>query len=182
MSDLFNEARKAADESGSSYRPHPLGEFSAVIESVSQREHNGRVIYEVSARSDKGKAKMSIWETKQKDVTGFLLERAGGDEVKAKENYVKTMSRYVRLYKDLGLADPTDEDQVYERLGEFQGKSCHLVVQANTRNELNPIVYINAPKRKAGSVTRPAASRAGGEPMKGPDFGSSDTDMSDIPF
>lgn len=161
--------RVKTEAANGGYRRHPIGNFDATVTSVSEKEHEGRTLWEVHVESNSGKAKTTIWKNTLAEI------RNQDDE----EKWVKSMARLCRLYTDLGLAEPdgqTDEElenQIYGRLGELIGRACTLVVQKDRKNPDDVICFINAPKGGAAQVSAPPASAFGGQALPSVD---------DIPF
>lgn len=145
---LMDRIKQEAKEGG--FKRHPIGTFAATVESVSEKEWDGRIIYEVHVVTDQGKAKVGIW----KNTVAELDEAAKrmGSREKAEDGYVKAMGRLCRLYTDLGLAEPHGADEVemednaYGRLGELVDRPCTIVVQEDKKKKGEVIVFINAPQ------------------------------------
>lgn len=146
---LVNRIRKEIAET-TGFREHPVGTFAGVIESVNQKEHEGRILWEIHLRTEKGKPKVTIWKNMASEIDA--LASKFGDRGKAEERYVKHMARVCRLYADLGLQPVTGEsevdmeDQAYGRLGEMIGKSCTVVVQPDRQDPNKRAIFINAPR------------------------------------
>ena len=160
------------DEGGRGWRPHPVGEFSAVVEGVKARTYNGQNVFDIICRTDKGTAKMGVWETTEDDLAKFI-DLNEGDEVKARAAMKGAWLRVIRLYKDLGFEKPASLADLYDDLGSLAGSRCTVVVLANTRDPKNPKVYINAPSENAPKV----AAKSGRGAQSGNTPG-----VDDVPF
>lgn len=153
--------RVKSEAANGGFRRHPIGTFDATVDSINEKEHEGRTLWEVHIVSGSGKAKVTIWKNTLAEI------RNADDE----EKYIKSMGRLCRLYTDLGLPEPdgqTDEElenNIYGRLGELLGRACTLVVQADKRNQGEVICFLNAPKGGSTAVTASAASAFDGQPL-----------------
>lgn len=174
---------------------HPIGTFPGIISDVVQRDVNGKEVYDILVKTEKGIAKNGFFRTSHKDIKGELKEKFGSEE-EATNVYIKAMTRLLRMYKDLG-ADiepklPQDQDKmeamIYEQLGTLRDRPCTVVVKAKPNDADNPHVFINAPKGKAahvgGGVFVGAAPSHGAFGEGGPSevAGGFQTNLDDIPF
>lgn len=144
------------------WRPHPIGTFPGKIEEITEKDHEGRSLYEVLITTPEGRAKTTVWVN-----SAAALDQTDNDQV---EKYVKGMARMLRVYRDLGLKEPDGKDEtelekaVYGRLGEWIDRDCQIVVKANKNDANNPIVFINAPQgakkvtANSGTYTPPASA------------------------
>lgn len=165
MSDDRAARIRAAAQEGGGFKAHPFGTFEGHVENIEERAHEGATIFEFSLRTDKGVARYGLWKVTEEDIEGRLLERAGGDPVKAEDDYVNGIAKTCRLYRDLGLADPSlepgtseeIEGRVWDRLGEMLGQPCEVVVKEPMRGT-RPVVWINA--SKGAGAGKPVAKKA----------------------
>lgn len=189
---IRDRIKKEAESGG--WRPHPIGSFAGVIEKIDEKEHDGKVLWEISVRTEKGIAKATVWKTTSADIDGELM-KFSKTRAEAEDKYVKAMGRLCRLFTDVGLEAPDGESEeelennAYERMGELIDRPCKVVVQANPAKPDSPRVYINAPERGQKSVTSQRSTRndwpgngAAAEPDGGAtDFGAAAT-LDDVPF
>jgi len=134
---------------GGGYRPHPVGNFAAVITEVREKTtKQGRPYYMVKIKTTEGTANHAIFINRAQNIQNELANIAGSIEA-AEDMYVKGLGRLLRSYRDLGLQEPDGasefeiEEQAYGRLGEWIGRPCMLNVAQNDKDPQNPWININ---------------------------------------
>lgn len=160
---LRDRIKTEASEGG--WKPHPVGTYIGEVEDVTEREVQGRIVYELKVRSQAGTASYTVWRNTFDEIEDRAAESWNGDIEKATDAYVKSIGRLLRLYSDLGFTEPDGQDQyeleqaAYDGLSALIGAACELVVQANRDEPQRPKVYLNAPKTSRVAENRQRAAQ-----------------------
>lgn len=184
---LFDDANKKSETVGL-FNAHPVGRYAGLITEIKAGEWDGTRNFEIQIQTNAGKAKQTIWQTLEADVTGRLLARHNGNAVAAQQAYIDGMARTLYLFNITGLPRPTTEQAVYQSLGQLKGKQVTIEVKKNPKDDRNPYVNlypIADLEKTTGKAAAPSngasdwAGEAASSPLSAP---SAQVPLDQIPF
>jgi hypothetical protein len=170
------------------YKPHPLGEFHGIVQSVESkyvRQMSNSVIELKIATTDQSGARVGVanyneWMFTDEDIARAQRSQEDLDKLKAR------IGRMKRLFVDLNVFEHDfvdampwsntnpNEPGILESFDKLMGARCSVTVKANTKPNKPAMVFVNAPLETVVGVTgaapeiqKKSATPMGQTPMGG---------------
>ena len=146
---------EAAEASG--YRPHPLGDYHGVIETIEQKTVRDRQVWEliIATHDDNntpiGRTNYNIWGFSEADIMNAQRSQ------EERNKMVDAIARIKRLFTDLGIYTPEEakrlpwaspnpqENDILKSLVKLRGRRCAVSVKTNMKDPSKTITFVNAP-------------------------------------
>jgi hypothetical protein len=137
---------------------HPLGTFHGVVESVTQKSHNGSPLWElkIATSIDGGKpvghAQFSIWGFSQAEVDDARRTEAGKKKIldsiaRIKRHFVDLEIYTAEQVKSMIWSNATNGDLcILGSFKLFQGRKCSIAIKPNNKDASKQVTFLNAPQ------------------------------------